>query len=79
MTAPDIRGNVRFLLHRGRRPYMALKSHASGLKNEANKTAGHQVTKHALRHMSFTAGRMFAVGVSRNSHRDPRSRRVRCA
>jgi len=21
MTAPDIRGNVRFLLHRGRRPY----------------------------------------------------------
>ena len=25
MTAPDIRGNVRFLLHRGRRPYMALK------------------------------------------------------
>src|SRR5215510_14534776 len=23
MTAPDIRGNVRFLLHRGRRPYMA--------------------------------------------------------
>src|SRR5262245_22704354 len=24
MTAPDIRGNVRFLLHRGRRPYMAL-------------------------------------------------------
>src|SRR5262245_39884062 len=22
MTAPDIRGNVRFLLHRGRRPYM---------------------------------------------------------
>jgi hypothetical protein len=29
MTAPDIRGNVRFLLHRGRRPYMALKSHPS--------------------------------------------------
>src|SRR5262245_2194275 len=29
MTAPDIRGNVRFLLHRGRRPYMALKSPAS--------------------------------------------------
>ena len=23
MTAPDIRGNVKFLLHRGRRPYMA--------------------------------------------------------
>src|SRR5262245_60654023 len=29
MTAPDIRGNVRFLLHRGRRPYMALRSHAA--------------------------------------------------
>ena len=26
MTAPDIRGNVRFLLHRGRRPYMARSS-----------------------------------------------------
>ena len=26
MTAPDIRGNVKFLLHRGRRPYMALRT-----------------------------------------------------
>jgi hypothetical protein len=26
MTAPDIRGNVKFLLHRGCRPYMALSN-----------------------------------------------------
>jgi len=27
MTAPDHRGNVKFLLHRGRRPYMAHSGH----------------------------------------------------
>jgi hypothetical protein len=34
MTAPDHRGNVEFLLHRGRRPYMALSGNRSATSGQ---------------------------------------------